>query len=121
MAGHEPRNANRLWIQIACKRMQNLRVGQILSEEVNENRFNTRCFNAVTVVCDLNPFDSFCQYNTNYTNARPARIIACRDEVVNAPFCAEAKAFVCKDNPFDALCRLDYTMNTYATERQHRD
>ena len=83
----------------------------------NENRFNTRCFNAVTVVCDLNPFDSFCQYNTNYTNARPARIIACRDEVVNAPFCAEAKAFVCKDNPFDALCRLDYTMNTYATER----
>ena len=87
-------------------------------KDTTENGNNTRCSNAVIAVCDLNPFDSFCQNNLNYIIARPGRITACRTEVPNAEFCDHAKTFVCDTNPFDVICFLDYGTNTYASERQ---
>ncbi len=87
-------------------------------EPTGANRFNSRCYNVVIAVCDLNPFDVLCEENTNYTNTREPRIIACRNEVPNALFCDHATTFACDTNPFDAICSLEYTTNDYMSERQ---
>ncbi|MGU9963477.1 MAG: hypothetical protein ACNYPD_05135 [Candidatus Halichondribacter symbioticus] len=83
------------------------------------NRFNPRCYNVIIPICNVNPFDDICDENTNFTNKHDRYTIDCREEVTDAPYCAEAKTSVCDDNPFDRLCFLDYTSSNYPTNNDY--